>query len=148
MENYSGHECLTVIKSKSTFSISARGRVQRYEWVNGVTKLPKKDRKFSPSKEGKFWVIRLCPSFENRKDRRSKDIPSEAQGIYRYLRQNNEIVYIGRGAIKSRLADPERKEWDFDRVEYSLVQDPDQQIKWEDHWIERFKEENGGKRPF
>ena len=41
-----------------------------------------------------------------------------------------------------------RKDWDFDRVEYSEVPDPDEQVKWESYWIERHKEENGGKLPF
>jgi hypothetical protein len=79
--------------------------------------------------------------------RESADIPSDVRGIYRYLRESGETVYIGRGEIRKRLSQPERQEWDFDRVEYSVVADPDQQVRWEDYWITRFKEANKGKLP-
>jgi hypothetical protein len=141
-------DSLVIIKSRGYFSCSARGNIKKHPWVSSVAMLARKDRKFSPTKEGKLWVIQLCPSFENRRARESADIPSEARGIYRYLRANKEIVYIGRGAIRNRLNDPDRQEWDFDIVEYSVIEDPDQQVKWEDYWIERFKEENEGNRPF
>jgi hypothetical protein len=92
-------------------------------------------------------VIQLCPAFEERRARESADIPSDVRGIYRYLRESGEVVYIGRGEIKKRLSQPERHDWDFDRVEYSIVSDPDQQVKWEDYWITRFKESNKGRLP-
>jgi hypothetical protein len=75
-------------------------------------------------------------------------LSSSDVGIYRYLRENGEIVYIGRGPIKARLQSPERKEWDFDVIEYSIVLNPDDQVKWEDYWIERFKADHNGERPF
>jgi len=43
---------------------------------------------------------------------------------------------------------PQRKDWDFDAIEYSKVDNPDQQVKWEHYWIERYKDEHNGKRPF
>ena len=98
-------------------------------------------------KEGNFWVIQLCPAFEEKKARESANIPSDATGIYRYVRENGEIVYIGRGEIKNRLASPERNDWEFDVIEYSIVNDPDKQVEWEDYWINKFKEENSGKLP-
>ena len=55
---------------------------------------------------------------------------------------------MGGGPIKARLQSPERKEWDFDVIEYSIVPNPDDQVKWEDYWIERFKGDHNGKRPF
>ncbi|MBD3337476.1 MAG: hypothetical protein GF353_00115 [Candidatus Lokiarchaeota archaeon] len=135
-------------KGKGLFC-SAFGIVSKYPWVDSVTKLRSKDRRFyNPKKEGKLWAIQLCPAFENRKARESKDIPSDANGIYRYLRENGEIVYIGRGGIAKRLSSPERKDWDFDDIEYSVLKDPDQQVKWETYWIEKFKEQNSGKLPF
>ena len=140
-------DSLMLIKSKGTISCSARGNVQKYPWVKSITKLPKKHKRFKPYKEGKLWVIQLCPAFEHRKARESVEISDEAKGIYRYLRENNEIVYIGRGAIKKRLNAPERKEWDFDIVEFSIIEDPDQQVKWEDYWINRFREDNRGHLP-
>jgi hypothetical protein len=128
---------------------TAAGIYARYDWIKKVSTLPtNKDRRFLPKLEGKWWVIQLCPAFEEKRDRRSRDIPSDAEGIYRYKQDDDEIVYIGRGQIKKRLSSPEREDWDFSIVEYSVVNDPDDRIEWEDYWIERFKEENNGKLPF
>jgi hypothetical protein len=125
-------------------SCSALGVVNQYPWVKSITKLSPRDRRFyDPKKEGKLWIIELCPAFEVRNARESTDIPSDAVGIYRYVRENGEVVYIGRGDIKKRLASPDRKDWDFDLVEYSIVKNPDQQIKWETYWIEKFQFANG-----
>jgi hypothetical protein len=51
-------------------------------------------------------------------------------------------VYIGRGDIKKRLTAPERGDWDFDVIEYSIINNPDQQIYWEQFWLEKFEEAN------
>jgi hypothetical protein len=122
---------------------SSHNLVNRCSWVLGVTRLPAKDRRFYPKKEGKLWTITLCPSFESRFARESQNIPKDAKGIYRYIRENGEIVYIGRGNICGRLARPERETWDFDVVEYSVVEDPDQQIHWESYWLDKFKQAHG-----
>lgn len=120
------------------------GLVNKFSWVKSITKLPPKDRRFfNPKKQGSIWVIQLCPAFEERKARESEDIPSDATGIYRYLRSAGEIVYIGRGEIKKRLKSPERKDWDFDVIEYSLLKNPDSQVKWEAYWIEKFNKQHG-----
>ncbi|MEE9121970.1 MAG: hypothetical protein V3U56_11900 [Syntrophobacteria bacterium] len=135
-------------KKRKSVMCSARGIVLKYPWLEAVAKLPKaKDRRFEPKKVGNLWVIELCPAFEHRKSRKSKDISSDLGGIYRYRRENGKIVYIGKGAIKNRLMLPERQEWDFDVVEYSIIEDPDQQVRWETYWIDRFKEENNGELP-
>lgn len=135
------------IKRRSMFS-SSPGVIGQYDWVRSVANLrSKKARRFTPRQEGKFWVIQLCPAFEIRKARESKDIPSDAVGIYRYIRESGEIVYIGQGAIKKRLNSPERQDWDFSVVEYSIVADPDERLKWEDFWLEKFREANNGKIP-
>jgi hypothetical protein len=84
--------------------------------------------------------VQICPAFENKKPR-DGEIPNKG-GIYRYKRAG-ETVYIGRGNIAERAREPQRKEWDFDLVEYSLVTNPDEQTKWEYYWIERYKEEEG-----
>jgi len=127
---------------------AARGVIGKHKWIEAVTKEKTKHRRFPPKKEAGKWVIQLCPAFEEHRARESADIPSDHRGIYRYRRESGEIVYIGRGPIKDRLQLPERKDWDFDAIEYSLVGDPDEQVKWEDFWIERFKEENRGELPF
>ncbi len=94
------------------------------------------------------WAIYLAPAFEEQNARESKKIRAEAQGVYRYVREGGEIVYIGRGWVRRRLAEPQRQDWDFDRVEYSIVESPDQQVFWETYWIDRFKEEHKGSLPF
>lgn len=135
-------------KRQGVFCASGQLAV-KYPWVKSVASLSSiKDRRFEPNKEGSLWVIQLCPAFEERKARESENIPSDVKGIYRYIRESGEIVYIGRGDIKKRLMSPERNEWDFDIIEYSIINDPDQQVKWEDYWITRYKEKNKGKLPF
>jgi hypothetical protein len=135
-------------KDKTGFTCSAVGVLRKYAWLRAVAKLRGQTRRFKPRKDGSLWVIQVCPAFEEQRARESDEIPASARGVYRYLRENGEIVYIGRGEIRSRLMLPERKEWDFDRVEYSMVQDPDEQVKWESYWIDRFKHQNVGKLPF
>jgi hypothetical protein len=122
--------------------------IKKFPWIEAVANLPDtKDKRFSPKKEGNIWGIQLCPAFEERKARESTNIPSDAVGIYRYLRENGEIVYIGRGNIRDRLNSDERRDWDFDIVEYSIVKDPDEQVKWEAYWLKKYKEKNNGKLP-
>jgi len=111
-------------KSKSSkvgLFCSSHGAIKKFEWVRGVTKLHSKDRRFFPKKEGNLWVITLCPTFESSYARESENIPHDAKGIYRYSRENGEIVYIGRGNILDRLRSPERKDWDFDMIEYIIL---------------------------
>jgi hypothetical protein len=133
---------------QNSFSCAGQGLLQKYPWIQSVSRLGTRNRRFTPSKEGKLWVIQLCPAFEERRARESADnIPSEVPGVYRYVRESGEIVYIGRAEVKKRLSQPERRNWDFDRIEYSVLSDPDQQVKWEDYWITRFKESNKGRLP-
>jgi len=124
------------------------GLVRKYPWVKSVTKLPTRDRRFQATQEGRLWVIQLCPAFEEKRARESADIPTDARGIYRYVREGGEVVYIGRGEIRKRLTSPEREDWDFDVVEYSIVENPDLQVKWEGYWLEMYREEHKGERPF
>ncbi len=138
---------LTRRAGKHDFTCSGQGLGQKYAWIASVARLAARERRFTPSREGKLWVIQLCPAFEERRARESSEIPSNVWGVYRYIRENGEIVYIGRGEIRTRLSQPERRDWDFDRVEYSIVSDPDQQVRWEDYWLTRFRETNKGKLP-
>lgn len=135
-------------KRKGVFC-SAQGIINKYPWVASITKLLTQDRRFyDPKKEGEKWTIQLCPAFEEKKARETESIPSNITGIYRYLREDGEVVYIGRGEVNSRLKSPERKDWDFDSIEYSVLINPDLQVKWEAYWLEKFKEHNNGKIPF
>lgn len=128
---------------------SAKGILPKYPWLNAVTKLDRvQDRRFDPVQEGRLWAIQICPAFELRRDRNSQDIPSGLCGIYRYLRESGQVVYIGRGNIRGRLTCPERKDWDFDTIEYSKISDPDKQVSWEYYWLQKHKEINNGSLPF
>jgi hypothetical protein len=94
----------------------------------------------------KLYVINLSPAFETSIDD-NKTVTSEARGIYRYL-DGDLVVYIGRGNIKSRINSPERKEWKFDKIQYSIVEDQEKQAEWEAYWIRRHKEDHQGQLPF
>jgi hypothetical protein len=124
------------------------GEYPKYPWVKSVTKLPTRERRFQPIQEGKRWVIQLFLAFEQKRACESTDIPTDARGIYRYIREGGEVACIGRGEIRKRLKSPDRNDWDFDVIEYSVVDDPDIQVKWESYWLDRYKEEHKGELPF
>lgn len=134
------------VSQGSSGNFTSLGELARQEWIRAVTQLPMSQRRFVPVLEdteaGKMWVLRLCPSFEIKRARESDRIGTTEVGIYRYKR-NGEVVYIGRGVIAERLREPQRKDWEFDLVEYSRVTNPDEQAKWEYHWLEQHKEETG-----
>jgi len=100
-------------------------------------------RRFKPQYNNlyKTWVINLAPSFENKVKKKS-DVPDGIRGIYRYIRKA-EIVYIGKGNIKKRVNSPERAGWEFDKIEYSRIEDPGIMEHWESFWIEKFYEREG-----
>lgn len=116
----------------------------RTPWVAAVARIEdKRLRRFKPTwlSAESMWVVSLCPAFEVRASART-EVPSDARGIYRY-RRGDEVVYIGRGQIRSRLNAPEGNEWDFDTIEYSLLPDEKQQGHWESHWLDAFVAEQG-----
>ena len=116
----------------------------RIPWIAAVARIEEgRLRRFKPtwSSAESMWVVSLCPAFETRASAAS-EISSDARGIYRY-RRGDEIVYIGRGQIRSRLSAPERNEWDFETIEYSLVPDESRQQHWETYWLDRFVDEYG-----
>lgn len=47
-------------------------------------------------------------------------IPTFPTGIYRYVSADS------RAFIKNLLASPEREDWEFDVIEYSILENPDQ----------------------
>ncbi len=136
-------------KQRQGLFCAGMGFVPKYPWLMAVAKLRDvTDRRFEPTREGGRWVIQSCPAFETKAPRESsEDIPSDLCGIYRYVRESGEVVYIGRGNIRQRLTEPVRKDWDFDVIEYSRLDNPNNQLTWETYWIDRHEEQNG-KRPF
>ncbi len=130
-------------KTKSTRNISNQQIIKSNKWIKAILKFEDTLlKRFKPEFDNikKMWIIHLIPPFENKVSNISK-IPSEKKGIYRYLK-DDEIVYIGKGIIKSRANSPERTTWEFDTIEYSIVEDPDKQAYWESYWLDRFVEEN------
>jgi len=74
-------------------------------------------------------------------------IPSDAKGIYRYW-DKDVVVYIGKGNIKDRFREVGRSDWKFDTIEYSIINDENEQYEWESYWLEKFKEENSERLPY
>ena len=129
--------------------IQVAGLMREHPWLAAVARIEDpRLRRFEPkwSNTESMWVISLCPAFEHRVTDRS-DIPTRDRGIYRYKR-GDEIVYIGRGQIRSRLGASDREDWDFETIEYSVVPDEAEQAKWETFWLERFVEQYGKKPPY
>jgi hypothetical protein len=118
--------------------------VREHPWIGAIARIVDgRLRRFSPvwHSAERLWVVALRPSFENRVSHKS-EIPAGTTGIYRYLRRK-EIVYIGRGLVRSRVAVPDREGWDFDTMEYSSVADEHDQQKWETFWLDAFVSEHG-----
>ncbi len=127
------------------------GALRVIPWVKGIIDIPSvKHRRFVPilqdTEFGKLWIITLRPAFEIKKSRESDKIATTDKGIYRYSRAG-EVVYIGRGNIRDRRDSESRKQWEFDQIEYSVISDPDEQVKWEDYYLEEFKKEHSGGLP-
>jgi len=122
--------------------------LMKKNWVSKVSELKKGQNVFAAKKETKSkWVITLCPSFEDQMQRSdSNKLNSASSGIYRYL-DNGNIVYIGKGKIRDRLNSPERKNWKFDVIEYSVIMDDEQALQWEAFWIDRYKSSNNNQLP-
>lgn len=119
-----------------------------YPWLKVISRESDlKLRRFTPEWNSfeSIWVISICPPFENCV-RNGDEIPSDISGIYRY-RRGDEIVYIGRGSVRSRSNDPIRENWDFDAIDYSIVPNETKQEKWESFWLDYYKEKHDGKLP-
>lgn len=92
---------------------------------------------------GKFFIS-LRPVFEKsiRFEERSS-INSEIQGIYRYLNEKGEIIYIGKGFIKDRANSPERIKWQIKKIQYSELFTEEDCFKWESYYIDEYESEHG-----
>lgn len=122
--------------------------ISKYPWVKKVALLKNRSvNKFSAKKRENMWVIQLCPTFEFRIPRDEVNKLGEVKGIYRYLLRE-EIVYIGKGNIKQRSGDSERTDWEFDTIEYSIIEDEEEQLSWEYYWLEIHKDQNHKLLPY
>lgn len=119
----------------------------RYPWVRAVALLDDpEDRKFLMKPEQRMWVIQLCPAFEH-SEKSVSDVPTDANGIYRYLDAGDKIIYIGKGNVRRRYAEKGRSDWGISTIEYSIVSDDDAQFEWEHYWVEKYKEKHHGNLP-
>ena len=101
----------------------------------------KDDKVFPGFKSGKHWIINLAPMFEyDCYD--SAEVNSDLKGIYRYL-DKEEVIYIGKGNIRERLQSTERAGWNYDKIEYSVIEKEDDRSHWEDFYISKFFSING-----
>jgi hypothetical protein len=139
------------LKLKEKDAIKVRGTREDQFYISGK-KLFEKDwikatlnsgeNQFKIEGNSKIWSASIAPAFENNVSRENANqIPYKVSGIYRYL-YKGEVVYIGKGLIKRRFAQPNRKDWEFDTIEYSEVQ-KEKQHHWENFWINSFKNSNG-----
>jgi hypothetical protein len=129
---------------------SAGEMISKFHWVKAIHHSNYNELKRHVAiKRGNLWIITLKPTFEN-KIRRSdlNKIPNGSKGIYRYTDTKNEIVYIGKGDIKTRAKDSERVDWNFSHIEYSLINDESKQFEWEDYWLTWYKEVNSDRLPY
>jgi len=129
-------------------SIQVNSLMLKQDWLRALSQHEdSRVRRFRPQwvSADSMWVISVSPAFEQRVSDRS-EIPSTTCGIYRY-RRGDDIVYIGRGQVRSRTRAPERGDWEFETIEFSVVPDTAQQKKWETYWLDKYVEQHG-KLPF
>ena len=137
--------------SDSDYKITENRRCRASElfnkpWVRKVAQLAGNNT-FPAKKDGKLWVITLCPAFEIAvKRENSNKIPANSKGIYRY-KQGEDIVYIGKGNIRDRLNEKQRADWKFEIIEYSIIENDEEMFSWESYWIDKYKEINNGDLP-
>jgi len=125
--------------------IQTQGLMAKHRWLALAASIDDtRSRQYTAARtpEG-FWAISIRPAFEVSVLRSEKgSLPGDISGIYRYVDQS-EVVYIGRGMIRNRLSAPERKEWLFDRIEYSPLSSSDEQAKWETEWLDDHRNRYG-----
>ena len=139
---------LTKQKGKTNLQCSATKLYKEIDWLRSIANLSGKGRQVIPKKIGNGWEISLMPSFENSVLRLDcNKIKKGIKGIYKYKKNDGQVVYIGKGEIAKRISEPQRKNWDFEIIEYSEIEDTADQFKWESYWIEDYKKRNNGKLP-
>lgn len=120
---------------KSKNRLIACGKVIENTLALRALSKSKSIKRLAVSQENDLWVASITPSFAYKY---SQTKPKESDiGVYKYIK-DNEIVYIGRGRIRERIASPERKEWLYDEIEYMIV-DEDKAIKIEAELINEHK---------
>jgi len=131
-------------RGKDNLAVQTNALMALHPWVAAIARQKDPDlRRFIPEYNNfeKLWIIALRPAFE-KTAASPKEIPSDVTGIYRYV-AGDEVIYIGKGAIRERAMDSSRENWHFDRIEYSRVLGEDQQYKWESNWLDWYQRKFG-----
>jgi len=91
-----------------------------------------------------IYYVDFSPIFENSLDYAFIDnLEHSVKGIYRYLNEVGEIIYIGRGNLKERAKAEGRSQWGIRKIEYSIIDENEKMQFWEDYHIARFLDQNG-----
>lgn len=144
------YKLINEIGKKNNYRSSAGELIAKFPWIKQIHNLRDIElKKFIASKRGNLWIISFKPAFEFKIERFDLNkIPNGSKGIYRYIDSNDEVVYIGKGDIKVRSKSNEREDWNFVKIEYSIIDDESKQFEWEDFWINWYKEKNNDRLPY
>lgn len=124
-------------KSSPNRLINARSLLAQSPVASALAKEGGSACRLPPRKADGRWIVDLAPCFE-RTLSQSGEIAVGATGIYRY-RNGNDTVYIGRGNLRDRLSQVDRRGWEFDRIEYSALNDDAVERRWESFWLDEFR---------
>ena len=97
------------------------------------------------NKQDGCYIFNVIPAFEISK--KPTEIPGDITGIYKCFNKNKNVLYIGKGNIKSRIKEHLGKEWEIAKVDYSVIKDNDEMLKYESYHLEQFKKDNGAYPP-
>jgi len=134
-------------------NLKASELINNKKVLKSIQQEPLKQNRMFEIKKSKdnpsMYYVNFSPIFENtvRFDY-INNLDYEVRGIYRYLDQNGETIYIGKGNIKERAKTTERSEWGIKKIEYSIIEENDQMLQWEEYHIARFVEDHGVKPLF
>lgn len=134
------------------FTIKAGELINKNPILKNVQRMTsKQDRTFEIffDKKESIYSILLRPNFEiivNYSDKNT--IPDAFKGIYRYRNKEGQIIYIGKGGIKTRVNSPQRRDWGIAKIEYSILLDDELSFYWENYYLDRYLSINGSKPPF
>ena len=97
------------------------------------------------NKQDDCYIFNVIPAFEISK--KPTEIPGDITGIYKCFNKNKNVLYIGKGNIKSRIKEHLGKEWEIAKVDYSVIKDNEEMLKYESYHLEQFKKDNGAYPP-
>lgn len=131
---------------------AAKGLIRNTPWIQAVARqrdsAARKFALFRHPAVPKFWTVRLMAWFEESAFPQDIGAIGDVAGIYRYLDENEEVVYIGKGCIADRFRSPERRNWGIAKIEFSVISGEDAQYQAEKFHLDRFRESNNQRLPY